>query len=44
MVGTKQLYTQKWFKKFWLDTPFLDDNVNSKEKSSKFQNLNAYFS
>ena len=34
-VGTKQLYAQNWFKKFRLETPFLDDNV--KEKT--FQNL-----
>ena len=32
LVGTKQLYAQKWFKKFLLETPFLDDNVTSKDK------------
>ena len=41
LVGTKQLHMQKWFKKFWLETPFLDDNVKPKEN---FQNLKAYFS
>ena len=31
LVGTNQLYTQKWFKKFPLETPFLGNKVKSKE-------------
>ena len=37
LVGTKQQCTQKWFKKFRLETPFLDDNVKSKEKRQNFK-------
>ena len=37
VVGTKQLYTQKWFKKFQLEMPFLDDKVKSKEKRQHFK-------
>ena len=39
LVGTKQLhvYTQTWFKKFRLETPFLDDKVISKEKRQNFK-------
>ena len=37
VVGTKQLYTQTWFKKFRLETPFLDDKVKSKEKRQNFK-------
>ena len=37
LAGTKQLYTQKWFKKFRLETPCLDDNVKSKEKRQSFK-------
>ena len=35
LVGTKQLYRQAWFKKFWLETPFLDDNVKLKKQNKK---------
>ena len=37
LVGTKQLYTHKWFKKFRLETPFLNDNVKSKETRQNFK-------
>ena len=31
LVSTKQLYRQKWFKNFRVETLLLDDNVKSKE-------------
>ena len=37
LLGTKQLYTQKRFKKFRLEPPFLDNNVKSKEKRQNFK-------
>ena len=37
LVGTKQLYTQKRFKKFRFETPFLDDNVKANEKRQNFE-------
>ena len=32
LVASKQLYMQKWFKKYQLETLFKDDNVRPKEK------------
>ena len=37
LVGTKQLYTQTRIKKFRIETPFLDENVKSKEKCQNFK-------
>ena len=37
LVGTKQLYAQKWFKTLLFDTPCLDDNVKSKENRQNFK-------
>ena len=37
LVGTKHLYTQKWFTKLRLEMPFLDGNIKSKDKRQNFK-------
>ena len=37
LVGTKQVYTQKWFKKYGLETLFEDNIVKVREKRQLFK-------